>query len=251
LITDIIKGLVMAFSLYSKIPMPNVEWKEENMKYVMCFLPLVGIVHGVLWIFWYMLSMRISSIVLFRVMTCSALPFILDGGIHFDGFLDVCDALHSYGDKTKKLEILKDPHIGAFAVIYGIIYIMLWVSAVSLIEGKDIFICGVIFCAVRALSAVTFICFGGAKNEGMRYDVSKAAKVGVAKITSVVYIILCLLAVIIESPLKAFSVVVVGIIMTIVYRHTAYKNFGGITGDTAGWYLELTTLAMFFVVGIL
>ena len=31
-----------------------------------------------------------------------------------DGFMDTMDAVHSYGDRTKKLEILKDPHLGAF-----------------------------------------------------------------------------------------------------------------------------------------
>ena len=41
----------------------------------------------------------------------------MTGGIHLDGYADTCDALASYGDREKKLEILKDPHCGAFAVI--------------------------------------------------------------------------------------------------------------------------------------
>ena len=44
-----------------------------------------------------------------------------------DGFLDTCDALHSYRPRERKLEILKDSHIGAFAVImlalYGLIFL--------------------------------------------------------------------------------------------------------------------------------
>ncbi|WP_461818967.1 hypothetical protein [Blautia stercoris] len=27
----------IAFSMYSKIPMPQSEWSKENMRYVMCF----------------------------------------------------------------------------------------------------------------------------------------------------------------------------------------------------------------------
>ena len=34
----------IAFSMYSKIPMPQSEWSKENMRYVMCFLPLIGAV---------------------------------------------------------------------------------------------------------------------------------------------------------------------------------------------------------------
>ena len=41
----------IAFSMYSKIPMPQSEWSKENMRYVMCFLPLIGAVIGFLsWI---------------------------------------------------------------------------------------------------------------------------------------------------------------------------------------------------------
>lgn len=45
------------------------------------------------------------------------MPVWVTGGIHLDGYADTCDALASYGDREKKLEILKDPHCGAFAVI--------------------------------------------------------------------------------------------------------------------------------------
>ena len=44
-------------------------------------------------------------------------PLLVTGGFHVDGFLDTCDALHSYQSMEKKQEILKDPHIGAFAVL--------------------------------------------------------------------------------------------------------------------------------------
>ena len=38
--------MVIAFSMYSKIPMPRVDWNEKNMKYAMCFFPLVGATEG-------------------------------------------------------------------------------------------------------------------------------------------------------------------------------------------------------------
>ena len=38
------KSIAIAFSMYSKIPMVQFEWKEEDMRYSMCFFPLVGIV---------------------------------------------------------------------------------------------------------------------------------------------------------------------------------------------------------------
>ena len=47
-------------------------------------------------------------------------PVIVTGGIHVDGLLDTSDALSSWRDREKRLEILKDSHAGAFAVITAI-----------------------------------------------------------------------------------------------------------------------------------
>ena len=42
-----LESLIVAFSMYSKIPMPKVEWNDKNMKYAMCFFPVIGVVIGV------------------------------------------------------------------------------------------------------------------------------------------------------------------------------------------------------------
>ena len=45
-------NLVAAFTMYSKIPMPNIELTEENTKYSLCFFPLVGVVIGAILCGW-------------------------------------------------------------------------------------------------------------------------------------------------------------------------------------------------------
>ena len=37
-------GCIIALSMYSRIPLPRVEWKRERMEHVLCFFPLVCIV---------------------------------------------------------------------------------------------------------------------------------------------------------------------------------------------------------------
>lgn len=34
--------------MFSKIPVPRADWDKENMRYMMCFFPLIGVVIGVL-----------------------------------------------------------------------------------------------------------------------------------------------------------------------------------------------------------
>ena len=43
-----VQSFLIAFSMYSKIPMPRCQWTEENMAYTMCFFPWVGAVIGAL-----------------------------------------------------------------------------------------------------------------------------------------------------------------------------------------------------------
>ena len=43
-----LNALAIALSMYSKIPAPTVDWNDKNMKYAMCFFPVVGVVTGLL-----------------------------------------------------------------------------------------------------------------------------------------------------------------------------------------------------------
>ena len=39
-----VSSFLIAFSMYSKIPVPQADWEKSSMEYVMCFFPLVGAV---------------------------------------------------------------------------------------------------------------------------------------------------------------------------------------------------------------
>ena len=52
----ILKGFVIAFSIYSKIPVPQFDWKEEDMQYHLCFFPLIGLIIGALEAGWFFLG---------------------------------------------------------------------------------------------------------------------------------------------------------------------------------------------------
>ena len=36
---NLIRSFFIAFSMYSKIPMPRTDWTKEAMRYAMCFFP--------------------------------------------------------------------------------------------------------------------------------------------------------------------------------------------------------------------
>lgn len=150
----LLKAMVIAFSIYSKIPVPQFEWKEEDMEYMMCFFPWIGGVIGLFFYGWTVLCEKLAIGNVCYALIGAAIPLMISGGFHVDGYMDTMDAFHSYQSREKKLEILKDSHIGAFAAIMLALYYMIDIAAISEIHTQK---------AVSALAAVFFLarCFSG------------------------------------------------------------------------------------------
>ena len=125
----LMKSCIIAFAMYSKIPMPRTDWDKENMKYALCFFPLVGAVIGGLTYLFGRYGHCIAGDGAFFTILWMMIPILVTGGIHVDGLLDTADALSSYKPKEEKLKILKDSHAGAFAIIVGICYFFLQFGA--------------------------------------------------------------------------------------------------------------------------
>ena len=98
---SIIKSLVIAFSMYSKIPMPHLELDEKDMKYVMGFFPLIGLMAEAYVYGWIYAGEILYVPDISGTLVLIILPVIITGGIHVDGYMDTCDALNSYGDREK------------------------------------------------------------------------------------------------------------------------------------------------------
>ena len=180
---QIIKSMIIAFSMYSKIPMPQFEWKDEDMKYVLCFFPWVGVVIGGLVYLWKMICDRFEIGILCYTLVGTVLPLLITGGFHVDGFMDTMDAFHSYQPREKKLEILKDSHIGAFAVIRLGMYGLIYAGAFSEIDNYHLLqiVCAG-FCFARVLSGISVVSFPTAKKDGMLYLFASSAQKNIVKV---------------------------------------------------------------------
>ena len=126
----------VAFAMYSKIPMPPADWEKENMKYALCFFPWVGLAVGAVSAVLFWLLQQIGAGSMLRAAGLTAVPVLVTGGIHLDGYLDTMDALSSWREKQRRLEILKDPHAGAFAIIMGCLYFVLYAGAAGELVWK-------------------------------------------------------------------------------------------------------------------
>ena len=254
----VLRSISIAFTTYTVIPMPVFEWKEDDMKYSMCAFPLTGIVLAVLSYGAYRLLIFLGSGSLLAAGIMTALPLMYTGGIHMDGFMDTMDALCSYADRPKKLEILGDPHAGAFAVIHAIIYVVLELALWSELIRLNIerYTGNVLFYLVmtgyvmsRILSAISVVCFKKAKDSGMASGLSKTQDVKSRLILTGFLIILILVLIIVTGAYSLCVIAPAGLVF-LYYRKMSYSGFGGITGDLAGWFLQMCELSVLFTVVI-
>lgn len=237
------RGFCIAISMYSRLPVPMAEWEKNGLSCALCFFPAVGAFVGAAEIGWQYLAQYLRIGVLLRSAVAAALPLLVTGGIHMDGFMDTQDARNSYGDREKKLAILKDAHLGAFAVIHFGIYLLLYAglwSELSGIRAAGLAACG--YMMSRAWSAISFVACKPAKSSGLFYEFASAANKKAVLISNSLLIAALTAAGIRLHPIGGILLPVISGLTFWHYKRVAYWEFGGITGDLAGYFLQLCEL---------
>jgi adenosylcobinamide-GDP ribazoletransferase len=117
------RNLRIAFGLMTTLPvrLPD-DWSTGDSGRASVWYPFVGLIIGVLtWLAWS------AAIWIFPPLVAGVLALVvwivLTGGLHLDGLADCCDGLFASTSVERRLEIMKDPHVGAFGVI-GLISVL-------------------------------------------------------------------------------------------------------------------------------
>lgn len=94
----------------------------------MAWFPVIGLILGGV-----LVTVDLVSRILFPPLVGTALLLVtwvaLTGALHLDGFLDCCDGLLAAKPPEKRLEILRDTRVGAFAVVGAICLLLLKFAA--------------------------------------------------------------------------------------------------------------------------
>ena len=245
-----INAVKVAFSTYTRLPMPYRKWDDEAMKLALAFLPLVGVLIGVVVGAWqiFCLNLEISA-VLFAALTV-AIPIFISGGIHLDGYCDTCDALACWQNKERRWEILKDPHMGAFALIRCNIYLLLSFALLYELYTRGYAAgIGFIYILSRCCAAWSALILPPARQSGMLTAFTASAASGTAGIILALFSAAGLAGWLWFSLWPGLAGLALCLPATLWYRAMVIKNFGGVTGDTTGYYLQ--TIELLLLAGLL
>ena len=110
-------AFAMCQSMFCAIPCPWKVWDEQARGKMLLFLPLVGLEIGLIWVILAQICRLFALPALVVGLILAVYPYLVTGFLHLDGFMDVTDAVKSWRDLERRREILKDSHVGSFAVI--------------------------------------------------------------------------------------------------------------------------------------
>lgn len=247
-------GFLVAFSLYSAVPVPQVQWEKRTMRWALGFLPLVGVLIGALEWLWFAFCTHFAAEGLFYAIGAALLPLIISGGIHLDGLCDTCDALCSFGDREKRLAILKDPHVGAFGPLWLTAFLLAEAGCFAQVYRTPVLlplaVCG--FALARCLGGGKIVLSPCAKDSGLaRIFADNSDKQAVAVLLCVQAVLyLTVAGLLVYMVLHGLMVAVIWAAVLLlwygVHERLSRRVFGGMTGDLAGFCIsiaELLTLA--------
>ena len=243
------KSIIIAFAMYSKIPMPHVEWDKRSLSWALCAFPLVGVVIGAALYGWLLLADAMGLTAL-KAAVAVALPLALSGCIHLDGFCDTCDALSSHQSRERKLEILKDSHTGAFAIICCGLYLMVFYALWREVDtaGGSALVLALGPVLSRSYSGLAGVSWKNARGSGLLATFTEPVDGRRAQVVLVALVLLSAGAMVLVSPVAGGAAALGAALTFLYYRVMAFRQFGGITGDTEGFFVQICECAMVFAV---
>lgn len=143
----IMKAFWMSMGMFSTFPVPKKSWQDACMPLVVPLFPLVGAVIGLAWYAVARLLLWAGAPLVITTALAGLSPFFFSGCLHLDGWMDTADAVLSRRDLEERRRILKDSHVGAFAVIaVQFLFVLHFAAFYALLD------------AGKALSGLVFLC---------------------------------------------------------------------------------------------
>ena len=241
----------------TRIPIKaDVGFDEEFHKSIVYF-PLVGLIIGAISFIIGSLSSIIFDTFLTSILIV-ACEVILTGGLHIDGLGDTFDAIYSYRDKERMLEIMKDSRLGTNSLLAIMFLILLKIGFIYSITNNNL-LWTVIFMPVVARLGVIVMMYKTVtpRENGMgNLFIGKASTsmFTIAILYTIILMIgiskLILLASTFEAMMLISTIIILFIFNNLFKKHI-YKKIDGVTGDILGCTIELGELIYLFCIYLL
>jgi adenosylcobinamide-GDP ribazoletransferase len=166
---------------------------------------------------------------------------VVTGGLHLDGLMDSCDGL--FGGRTieDRLRILRDPRIGSFALIGGVLVMLTkWSVLAGMVDGAER-LCGILLAPTlgRWTMALVLMLFPYVRPEGAGRTMKDHVRLGDVALAATIALAAVLGTALWTKNVVAVIAMLVASLIGIVVAWFAWRRIGGLTGDVFGAVCEL------------
>ncbi len=255
-----LRGLVAALSLFTRLPfwrlIPNLQ--KEDYQEAMSWWAVVGLLTGSVLAYSFYLSSSFFPPTL-AILLALALRMLLTGAFHEDGLGDFFDGFGAGGSKERILSIMKDSHIGAYAVLAYIFYFLILTNVLGEICNNTM---GGLLCTDVNQLLISLIIFGDVFSKFLAslqvYFLPYARDEETSKLKFIykkpAYLALCIsLLLILYLFVNTFSwqvlpYLLLPLLTSLALMYYIKKKIGGYTGDTCGAIFMLTELSYYIAI---
>jgi adenosylcobinamide-GDP ribazoletransferase len=237
-----LRSLRIAFGLLTTLPvkLPD-DWSAGDSGRAAVWYPFVGLVIGALtWLAWkgamFVFPAWVAGVVTLVVWV------IVTGGLHLDGLADCCDGLLASTSVERRLEIMKDPHVGAFGIIGLILVLMLKAAALTSVSSLGILLSASLarWCILPAGLMPL------ARPSGMGADFAVGFRRSFIAWGAIIPLVTAVLL-----GLRGVLSALAGLSAAALVLWLARSRVGGVTGDVFGMVVEVveTIVLVAFLIG--
>jgi adenosylcobinamide-GDP ribazoletransferase len=244
--------LVAAVRFLSVLPMPGsiqLFDKDETAPRLVVgseYFPLVGLLLAfLLWLLVLILTPLVPQLALAALLVVALV--ILTGGLHLDGLMDSCDGLFGGSTRERKLEIMRDSHVGSFGVLGGACTLLLKFALFASLRVNALPLALLLALSSARWSMVLAVrVFPSARPTGLGAAFHQAVTTERSVLAGIIALAIVLLA----GQFIGLIVWATVTIITLVLGFWITRIIGGLTGDNYGAIEEVAEIVALLVLVI-
>lgn len=233
-------GFVIAWNMLTSIPIFKIyDFKEGYSGWACASYGLVGFILGSIIYSINFLLNGLEPSILEKILIFSFYT-LLYGALHLDGLFDSLDAIFLKAPKEKVIKVLKDPHLGAFSVIFGSLFLIVKLTAFIYLKNLAFFILATMISRYSVIFAMKFFPY---ISNGMALKATQELK-------KIHIIFSSLIVIILGTVIWKYAVllIIISIASTFAISKLLKNKFCGLNGDMYGFIIEINELLLLLIV---
>lgn len=250
ILKEFVNGFILQLQFLTRLPVPlKIKFEERAFARGIIFAPVIGFIIGVAIAGVYLLAGLLDARSL-AVLLALVAEIALTGGLHLDGFADMCDGLFSYRDRERMLAIMKDSRIGTNGALGLILLILAKFILLMSLPERHLVACLMI---MPVLGRMTIAWSVGISPYARKDEPGLAGSLiqhtGIIEIAASTVISLGIAIMFLKIAALPLAMIVIA--ASLMVNLFAVKKIGGITGDVLGGVIEISEVLFIAAVLVL